>query len=129
MEATIPRNGRALPRAAYAGLAVALLTLAVLEAATHGTGWWQLAAFGCGPDLALIYGMSGGLARGQLHGRAVPAYNLVHRFWCPAALAAFAASGLIPIGFFVGALAWGFHIALDRALGYGLRTRDGFQRA
>jgi hypothetical protein len=39
-----------------------------------------------------------------------------------------AASNLIPLGFLIGALAWALHIALDRALGYGLRTRDGFQR-
>ena len=32
------------------------------------------------------------------------------------------------LGYLVGALAWAFHISLDRALGYGLRTRDGFQR-
>ena len=37
-------------------------------------------------------------------------------------------SGLIGIGFGIGALAWGAHIALERALGYGLRTPDGYQR-
>ena len=26
-------------------------------------------------------------------------------------------------------LAWSAHIAFDRSLGFGLRTRDGFQRA
>lgn len=26
------------------------------------------------------------------------------------------------------ALAWASHISIDRPLGYGLRTRDGFQR-
>jgi hypothetical protein len=29
----------------------------------------------------------------------------------------------------VGALVWGFHVCFDRAVGYGLRTRDGLQRA
>jgi hypothetical protein len=29
----------------------------------------------------------------------------------------------------VGALVWGFHVCLDRAVGYGLRTPDGFQRS
>jgi Domain of unknown function (DUF4260) len=26
-------------------------------------------------------------------------------------------------------LSWCFHISLDRPIGYGLRTRDGFQRS
>jgi len=36
---------------------------------------------------------------------------------------------LLPVGFLVGAAAWGVHIAVDRVAGYGLRTPDGFQRA
>ena len=36
---------------------------------------------------------------------------------------------MIRLGYLVGALAWAFHVSLDRAVGYGLRTRDGFQRA
>jgi hypothetical protein len=59
---------------------------------------------------------------------AVSAYNLVHRFWGPLALGVAAAFAIVPIGFLVGALTWAFRVALDRALGYGLRTRDGFQR-
>ncbi len=91
--------------------------------------YWQIALFGLGPDVALLLGAGAGLARGQLHPRAVGLYNLLHRFWGPVLLAALAASGLLPVGFLIGALAWAFHIALDRAMGYGLRTRDGFQRA
>jgi hypothetical protein len=116
-------------RLAYALLALLLGGAAVFEAVAHGTGWWQLAAFGLGPDLALLPGAGRGLERGQLHPRAVPAYNAVHRFWGPLALATIAALGVVPSGFLVGALAWAFHVALDRAVGYGLRTRDGFQRA
>jgi len=44
------------------------------------------------------------------------------------ALGAAAVAGIVPIGFLVGALTWTFHVALDRALGYGLRAPDGFQR-
>ena len=115
-------------RLAYAALALVLLAAAVLAAA-HGGGWWQLAVFALAPDLPLLLGAGPGLAKGQLHPRAVPAYNLAHRFWGPAALGAAAALGLLPAGFVVGALAWAFHVALDRAVGYGLRTPDGFQRA
>jgi hypothetical protein len=57
----------------------------------------------------------------------VPVYNAVHRFWGPVALG-LAAAFFLPAGFFVGALAWALHVSLDRALGYGLRTPDGFQR-
>jgi hypothetical protein len=60
--------------------------------------------------------------------RAVGAYNLMHRFWGPLAMSALAVFGLIGLGFVIGALAWAFHIALDRAFGYGLRTPGGFQR-
>ena len=115
-------------RAAYATLAALLLAAIVFEATEHGTGYWQIAVFGFGPDLALFYGAGNGLERGQLHPRAVGAYNLAHRFWGPLALATFALLGVISLGFLVGALAWAFHVAVDRALGYGLRTRDGFQR-
>ena len=115
-------------RVAYAALAALLLTATAAEAITHSTGYWQIAAFGIAPDLTLFLGAGAGLAKGQLHPRAVGAYNLMHRLWVPLLVLAAAASGLIGIGFLVGALAWTFHIALDRAVGYGLRTPDGFQR-
>jgi hypothetical protein len=118
-----------IDRLAYALLAAGLLAAIVFELASHGTGWWQLAAFGLGPDLALLLGAGAGLARGQLHPRAVRVYNLAHLYWGPLALAALASVGVLSLGFIVGALAWAFHVSLDRAVGYGLRTRDGFQRA
>jgi hypothetical protein len=116
-------------RIVYTALAALLLVAVVLEAVEHGTGYWQIAVFGLGPDVALFFGAGSGLAKGRLNPRAVGLYNLLHRFWGPVLLAALAAFGLIQLGFFIGALAWAFHIALDRAVGYGLRTRDGFQRA
>ena len=115
-------------RIAYATLTAALLTAVVAEAIKYGTGYWQIAAFGIAPDLTLFLGAGAGLAKGQLDPRAVGAYNLMHRLWAPLLILAAAASGLIGLGFLIGALAWTFHIALDRALGYGLRTPDGFQR-
>jgi uncharacterized protein DUF4260 len=115
-------------RIAYAALAVALLVAIVLEVSAHATGGWQIAVFAIAPDLALLFGAGSGLERGQLHPRAVGAYNLAHRFWGPVALGGLAALGIVPLGYLVGALTWALHIALDRALGYGLRTRDGHQR-
>jgi hypothetical protein len=103
-------------RLAYAALAGLLLAAIVFEAVKHGTGYWQIAFFGLAPDLALVYGAAPNLAKGQLHPRAV-------------GLALLGVFGVVSLGYFIGALAWMFHISLDRAVGYGLRTRDGFQRA
>jgi hypothetical protein len=78
------------------------------------------------PDLPLVFGLASGLAPGQLHPRAVPSYNAVHTLLGPALLAA--SSLLLGPAALAGALAWLAHIAIDRAVGYGLRTPDGFQR-
>ena len=68
--------------------------------------------------------------RGQMPSRAVPAYNALHRVCGPdRPRPARGASASCRPALLVGALVWGFHIFLDRALGYGLRTPDGFQRA
>jgi Domain of unknown function (DUF4260) len=114
-------------RATYAVAAIGFLTAAILEAIAHGGGW-QIAAFALAPDLALVLGAGKGLEKGQLHPRAVPVYNAVHRFWGPLALGLLAVLGVIPIVWLVGALTWCLHISLDRVLGYGLRTPAGFQR-
>ena len=115
-------------RLGYAVLASALIGLIVLVYARETVGWWPVVAFGIGPDLPLLLGVGRGLERGQLHPRAVPLYNLVHRFWGPVALAAIALAAGLPAAWLVGALAWATHVAVDRAVGYTLRTRDGFQR-
>jgi len=104
---------------------VATLVLAVAR-----DGSWAAALSGAvGPDLTLLLGGGAGLARGQLHPRAVPAYNAAHRFWAPIALMIAAAAELVGPAWFIGGLAWVLHIALDRTVGYGLRDRNGFQRA
>src|SRR4051812_9202523 len=113
-------------RLAYGTLLAALLALTVLEVARHGHLGAALAG-GLGPDLALLLGAGAGLEPGQLHPRAVPVYNAVHRFVGPAALVVL---GLLAgPGWLVAGLAWGVHVALDRSVGYGLRTPEGFQRA
>jgi Domain of unknown function (DUF4260) len=128
--ATPPTKARHLsPRASYAALCVGLVLAVVLELSRRGTGYWQIPVFAIAPDIALFFGAGTGLAKGQLHPRAVGLYNALHRFWGPLALGTLAIASLIPGEYLIGALTWGFHIALDRTLGYGLRSRDGFQRS
>jgi hypothetical protein len=121
--------GARAPRLLLAVLAASVSAVLVVEVARTGSGYWLLAVFGLGPDLALFLGFGAGLAKGQLHPRAVPAYNLLHRFSGPLVLAALSITGLLAPHLLIGALAWMLHVTLDRALGYGLRTRGGFQRA
>lgn len=113
-------------RLAYVGVTAALLIAVIFEVGRHGHLGLAF-AFAVLPDLALLPGISPGLEKGQLHPRAVPLYNLAHRFWGPALLGAAAVAGL-GVAVFIAALAWALHNALDRSVGYGLRTPEGFQR-
>jgi hypothetical protein len=113
-------------RIAYAVLSAVLLIALALEVATADVPWWLVVVFLLGPDIALFLGIGSGLEKGQLHPRAVPLYNALHRYWGPAILAL--ASIVLPSGFLAAALAWALHVSVDRTVGYGLRTREGFQR-
>jgi hypothetical protein len=115
-------------RLVYAALTALLVAAVVLETGKHGFHW-QLPAFAAGPDIALLLGAGRRLERGRLHPRAVSLYNAVHRFWGPVALAIAAVALDLSVGWFIAAVAWAIHVALDRTVGYGLRTTDGFQRA
>ena len=123
-------SGLALRRVAYGVGAVVLLVSSIAVFVNVDAGWWVFPVFAIGPDLAFLAGAGqmGSLERGQMPARAVPAYNALHRIWGPLAIGLIAAAGLLPPALLVGALVWGFHIFFDRALGYGLRTRDGYQR-
>src|SRR4051812_35878957 len=104
-------------RVAYLALALLIVVSIVLEVVRHRTGYWQLGAFGLGPDVALLLGVGAGLARGQIHPRAVPLYNALHRFWAPVILLAVACAGVVGVAYLVGALVWCFHISFDRTVG------------
>jgi hypothetical protein len=100
-------------------LAVAILVAFVV---TEAGWWWPLVAF-------LAFDLS---ALGYLAGPRVGAavYNVVHSYIAPVGLVI---AGLIlgaldldnEWAFFVAGL-WAFHVAADRALGYGLKLVDGF---
>jgi hypothetical protein len=77
------------------------------------------------PDSALAYGAAPGLERGQLHPRAVPLHNALHSFAAPVCLMV-AGIWLPPIVLAAG-LVWAAHISLDRGLGFGPRSKEGFQ--
>ena len=114
------------PRIAYAALTALLIAALAVEVAATDTPWWLVVVFLLGPDVALFLGIGSGLEKGQLHPRAVPLYNALHRYWGPAALAL--ASIVLPEGWLAAALAWALHVSVDRTVGYGLRTPEGFQR-
>ena len=113
-----------MSRLGWAVLGAAALAGAFIVA---GADAWQTWVFLFLPDVGLLAGMSPGLQQGQLHPRAVPLYNALHVPVGPIVLAL--ASLVIGIDWFAGALAWAAHIAIDRAFGYRLRTREGFIRA
>ena len=114
-------------RSAFGALTALLLAAAIGAVHYGNTGWWLFGAFLVAPDLALLLGFGRNLEKGRLHPRAVPFYNAAHSFAGPALLAL--ASLALPAGWLVAALAWALHIAMDRTIGYGMRTRDGFQRS
>jgi hypothetical protein len=117
-----------LKRLAYLILGLLATGLAIAVVVTQHASWWQLVVFAIAPDLALLFGAGPGLEPGQLHPRAVPFYNAVHRLWAPGVLVAVMVLLQSP-GWLAGGLAWIAHIAFDRSLGFGLRSREGFQRA
>lgn len=101
----------------------AILIAIVLAFIAAGYPWWLLLA------TFLLFDLS---ALGYLAGPRVGAvlYNAVHDYVGPALLAAaFAvvvlAGGSAPILVIVAGC-WAFHVAADRALGYGLKTTEGF---
>lgn len=118
-----------VPRARLAWIVLgALLVAAALAGVVRDdAGLWQLLALSVAPDLALLPLVSRRTAPGQLDPRAVPVYNAVHRLVGPAVLAVVAVA-FLPAGWLAGALAWGAHVAFDRAAGFGLRNHDGWQR-
>lgn len=97
---------------------VALASAAVVAFHALGGDWRMFAALFLLPDLSML-----GYLRGPTAGARL--YNLAHTYLAPAAPAA--------IGWIGGevwwlhiALIWCAHIGIDRALGFGLKYRDGF---
>ncbi|MER5457595.1 DUF4260 family protein [Micromonospora sp. NPDC002389] len=104
--------------------AVVVAALAVVVTVAVGYPWWSLLALFLVFDLSML-----GYLRGPRLG--ATCYNLAHSYAVPAALGAVA---VVAAGYgdridWLGilAVAWVFHIAVDRALGYGLKNTEGFE--
>jgi Domain of unknown function (DUF4260) len=123
MSSALTHRSTKVVRLAYAALFAGSLVAAISVA---GAGTWQIWAFLIGPDLALLLGIAPGLEKGQLHPRAVPVYNALHRLGGPFLLGL--ASIWLGPAWLAGALAWAAHVFMDRAFGYDLRTPEGFVR-
>jgi hypothetical protein len=123
-----PGRARTAPRPGHLVAGLLLLAAAVVAATTWGTGVSSVLVFALLPDVALLAAAGAKHAPGQLPARAVPLYNLLHHPAVPAALLLAGAAGLLGSYWLVAGLAWAAHIAVDRGVGYGLRTRDGWQR-
>ena len=78
-----------------------------------GGNWWLFATLLLAPDLAFF-----GYAAGEKWGARV--YNFTHTYTHPAILGAVGWFGGVPLLVEL-ALIWGAHIAMDRAVGYGLK--------
>ena len=113
---TVPR------RLAFSVVAFASIGAAIALIGPVALAFWLV------PDVALLAGMSKEFAGdGRLAPGAVPLYNALHSLPGPVALGVVAA--ILASPFVAGlALVWLSHITADRALGYGLRTKDGDQR-
>jgi hypothetical protein len=102
-------------RLEWAAVAVA----AIVFYAWSGVSWWLFAVLILAPDLSM-FGYLGGPRIGAI------AYNTLHILIPPVLL--------LLVGYLSGhaaaiavALIWIAHIAIDRALGYGLKLSTGFQ--
>ena len=137
---------RRLRRLAWLVVGVALVAFSVYEVVVHELGPAPIVIFVLLPDLAFLAGVGMPHARGQLPARAVPVYNFAHRPVVPLFLIALALAALlgirilvhepaqfetarhVPLIAYVAGIAWLAHVALDRAVGFGLRTKDGWPR-
>ncbi|MFG2792607.1 DUF4260 family protein [Streptomyces sp. NPDC048419] len=120
-------------RTAWLANALFWSAFAVLETVNHGWLAGTLAlVFFVLPDLTFLVALDDAprMAKGQLPPRAVPYYNAMHRALVPLALmVAYTVGPFAWAPAFAALCGWMAHISYDRAVGYGLRSKEGFQRA
>ena len=101
------------------GALVALAGLGIALAVQPGWPWWVWPLILLAPDLAMI-----GYALGPRAGAAL--YNAAHLYGLAMLLAVLGVVAGLPVLIALGGL-WLAHIGIDRALGYGLKSREGFR--
>jgi hypothetical protein len=99
---------------------VFVFILSILLYAHTGASWWRFAVLLLVPDLSMA-----GYWLGPRWGAIF--YNFAHTYIDPLLLAAFAVVSSHP-GLLPYSLIWTAHIAMDRALGYGLKYPTGFKK-
>lgn len=99
---------------------VAVLIASVFAYGVLGTSWWEFALLVLVPDLALV-AYAGGPRIGAMF------YNALHTYSGPVAVGALAFAQVIPERAGPMCLIWVAHIAMDRALGLGLKFPSAFQ--
>lgn len=93
--------------------ALAVAAMVITAFALTGGKWWIFALLILAPDLAMV-----GLALGETTGARI--YNWAHSYTLPIILGAAGYFGG-PLWLLHVALIWAAHIAIDRAIGYGLK--------
>jgi len=102
---------------------IVILALSLWLYAEAYANWWLFALLILAPDLSFL-GYWAGPRVGAW------AYNALHTYTLPLLLGAYGAFGPPGAGALAAvgvALIWLAHIALDRALGYGLKYETGFK--
>ncbi|MBM2710954.1 DUF4260 domain-containing protein [Mesorhizobium caraganae] len=97
----------------------AVAVVGIVLYALSGTSWWLFALLILAPDLSMLGYLAGprvgAVAYNALHILIVPLFLALAGYFLANSMAT--AIGLI----------WIIHIAVDRALGYGLKLSSGFQ--
>lgn len=125
----LARSAPAPARALLWGPAgLALIGFAIFEIVKHDVGAAPLLGAAILPDLAFIVGIGQPHEKGQLPRRTVPVYNALHAPLLPLVLLVAVVAIPLDVAWWVVGLGWLAHIAIDRAVGYGPRTPDGWQR-
>lgn len=109
------------PRLVWAAVGLPALGVAIALIGPWALPLWLL------PDVGLLLGgRSAFTGDGRLAPRTVLGYNALHSLPGPIVLI-LAGAVLSPAALAAGVL-WLSHVAIDRAMGYGLRAPDGSQR-
>ena len=109
---------RGAPRLILRLEALVLCLLSVWLFQRSGASWWLFGSLVLAPDVTIL-----GYLAGPRIGAAI--YNAGHTLLWPGLLWVIGWGTQAPLAFAL-ALIWATHIAIDRALGYGLKYPDAF---